>query len=318
MGELKTLIESFVKKEGRTNETQGHKDARRFLCSALEKLGLDAYGGDSFELPYGKPGQDFVNVVARRVGSNRKLKPNLIAAHYDTCGMLPGADDNASSVCLLLRLIKLLKDKPLARDLVFAFFDAEEPPYFLQPAMGSIRFYEDQLREPINLAVVLDMVGHDTIVPGMESGLFLGGLESDPFLSSLLEDSSFDELPVLPLSFDVVGSVSDYHIFHENTVPYIFLTSGRWLHYHSPTDTPEKLNYHRLELVENFVLNLLINADEHCLTGPFGSCSTFIFQIKRIKKFLKQTLVELKFELNSKDELIKFEKELLHRYRLWL
>ena len=64
--------------------------------------------------------------------------------------------------------------------MILAFFDAEEPPHFLQPTMGSIRFYEDQLQDEIHCAVIMDLVGHDVPVQGLEDLLFITGMESDP------------------------------------------------------------------------------------------------------------------------------------------
>ena len=44
-------------------------------------------------------------------------------------------------------------------------FDAEEPPYFLSSAMGSNRFYEDQLDDPgaVLAPVVAEMGGADAV-----------------------------------------------------------------------------------------------------------------------------------------------------------
>ena len=55
--------------------------------------------------------------------------------------------------------------------------------------MGSIRFYEDQRRKPINFAVVRDLVGHDVPIPGLEDLLFLTGMESDPGLATVVRET---------------------------------------------------------------------------------------------------------------------------------
>ena len=47
-------------------------------------------------------------------------------------------------VAALLSSAEWLFKENLERSAIFAFFDAEEPPNFLTPRMGSIRFYEDQ------------------------------------------------------------------------------------------------------------------------------------------------------------------------------
>ena len=71
--------------------------------------------------------------------------------------------------------------------MIFAFFDAEEPPHFLSPAMGSIRFFEDQRLGDIHCAVIMDLVGHDVPVPGLEDVLFITGMETDSVLGDVIQ-----------------------------------------------------------------------------------------------------------------------------------
>jgi hypothetical protein len=64
-------------------------------------------------------------------------------------------------VALALAVAESTPPGRLARDLVIALYDAEEPPHFLSPTMGSIRFYEDQRRQvPFHAAIVMDLIGH--------------------------------------------------------------------------------------------------------------------------------------------------------------
>ena len=57
----------------------------------------------------------------------------------------------------------------LDRDLIIAFFDAEEPPYFMTDAMGSIYFFSSQKTEEIACAIILDLMGHDVPVMNKRS-----------------------------------------------------------------------------------------------------------------------------------------------------
>ncbi len=114
-------------------------------------------------------------------GADSLSSPILVGAHYDTCGRLPGADDNAAAVAVLLKTAEVLKNSKLDRDVILAFFDAEEPPHFLQQSMGSIRFYEEQRADEIHCAIVMDLVGHDVSVSSLEDVLFVTGAESDEY-----------------------------------------------------------------------------------------------------------------------------------------
>ena len=122
--------------EGREVGSPGHGAARRHIVSRLNDLDLQGYADSSFELPYSEAGRDFANVVARLPGRDPTLPAALLGAHYDTCDNLPGADDNAAAVAILLALGAELRSRTLERTVLLAFFDAEEPPHFLGPAMG--------------------------------------------------------------------------------------------------------------------------------------------------------------------------------------
>lgn len=101
--------------------------------------------GASFERPYTVGSQSFCNLIGVVRGRNPHLAPLLVGAHYDSAIAAPCADDNAAAVAIALAIAEpVAASHRLERDLVVALFDAEEPPYFCSPAMGSRRFWEDQ------------------------------------------------------------------------------------------------------------------------------------------------------------------------------
>ena len=55
---------------------------------------------EGFEAAYRHGEQDFCNLLA----------PVLLGAHYDTCDKLPGADDNAAAVAVLLEVAAQMAD----------------------------------------------------------------------------------------------------------------------------------------------------------------------------------------------------------------
>jgi hypothetical protein len=60
-----------------------------------------------------------------------------------------------------------------------------------------------------------------------------------------------------------VGDLSDHHAFRLGGVPYLFLTCGRWPHYHQPTDTPDRLNYEKMGRIRDY---LVAAVEQLCLT----------------------------------------------------
>jgi len=259
--------------------SHGHDEAQSWLVRRVEALGLAGYHGRHL-WPYeaGEQGErviggfpvvdSFANVLARVPGRDSALEPILLGAHYDTCGHQPGADDNAAAIAIVLDVAAALQRAPLERDVILAFFDGEEPPHFLTERMGSIRFYEDQRREQIHFAVILDLCGHDVPIPGREDLLFITGMESDPGLESLVQEGNgIAGLRTVAVLNRYVQDLSDHHAFRLDGRPYLFLSCGRWEHYHMPTDTPEKLNYEKMSLIADYVLHAATAADTRALGG---------------------------------------------------
>ena len=68
-----------------------------------------------------------------------------------------------------------------------------------------------------------------------------------------------------PLGADLIPPLSDYFAFERAEVPFLFFTCGRWAHYHTPEDTPEKLDYDKIastvDLLEALVVLLSNRSD---------------------------------------------------------
>ena len=194
----------------------------------------------------------------------------------------------------------LIMSRPLDRDLVVAIFDADEPPYFLSPSMGSWRFWEDQRDgRLIHAAVIMDLVGHDVSINGLDSEaqgslmsalaplLFMTGTESHPGLRGVLERAGdIDMLKVVPTLNRYVGDMSDHGVFRQNGVPYLFLSCGRWEHYHRHTDTPDRLNYEKMERITLQVLAFAAALDNTQLpqTGSEQFSETLDLEISGMRR----------------------------------
>jgi hypothetical protein len=267
--QLETDVVAIALPEGRMVGTPGHDEARRYLLDRMDAIGLRPFTGDSFELPYQAEGQDFCNLVGTVPGRDPSKAPVLIGAHYDSVIDAPCADDNAAAVAIALGVAEKLIATPAARTVVIAIFDAEEPPHYLSPSMGSIRFYEDQRAgQAISGAVIMDLVGHDVpvpipgaslLIPALPKLVFVTGADSHPELARIVEESAgrVKHLPTIATLNEYIGDMSDHHIFRVNGVPYLFLSCGRWEHYHAPTDTPDRLNYDKMARIREYLLHVV-------------------------------------------------------------
>jgi hypothetical protein len=257
--------------EGRVVGSSGHDEARRFLLRRIDELGLEHYDG-RYEHPYDCGEFELANVLATIPGRDRDLPPIIIGAHYDSVIPAPCADDNGAAVAIALALAGRISAGELPRDVVLGFFDGEEPPYYLSPAMGSVRFYEDQMDDRgVHAAVVMDLVGHDVpveqinplgfAVPGtgrLRDLLVMTGAESHPALEGVVRRvETPDRLRLVATVNDNVGDMSDHAVFRWNREPFLFFSCGRWQHYHEPTDTPDRLNYEKMARTTAYLQALL-------------------------------------------------------------
>ena len=297
---LRADVDAICLPEGRMVGSPGHRIVQERLARRLRDIGCEPWGGRAFELSYAYGGESFCNVIGVIKGRNPRLAPILVGAHYDSAIAAPCADDNAAAVAIALTVgARVVESRSLERDLVVALFDAEEPPYFRSPAMGSIRFWEDQRDgRPVHAALIMDLVGHDVgidrVAPGPMASLnqalapllFITGTESHPGLRHVHERAgTVDGLSLVPTLNRYVGDMSDHGVFRENGVPYLFLSCGRWAHYHRDTDTPDRLNYEKMDRIARQVLAFTAAVDGADLpqTGCEQFAETVDLEISRLR-----------------------------------
>jgi Peptidase family M28 len=230
--------------------TSGGTAARTELRDRLDRLGLEPGGEKGFDQPIPDIGGS--NLLGVIPGKGDRYV--LLAAHYDACmDNNPGADDNAAGVAVALEVAQNLAGVALERSVIIALFDAEEPPYFLGPTMGS-QWFVDHPTVPldrIDMMICLDLVGHALGPEGLSSevrdSVFVLGAEKS---SGTRE--TFDALEATPgirprrIDNYIIEPMSDYHAFMNAEVPFLFYSAGRWEHYHASTDTPDRLDYDKM------------------------------------------------------------------------
>jgi hypothetical protein len=313
-GRLRADVERLARPEGRRVGSPGHAEAAAYLVERLAALELEPYGREAFALPYPDDDGTFANLVGVVPGRDRALPPVLIGAHYDTAGDLPGADDNAAAVAIALEVARRLVAGPAERDVVIALFDAEEPPYFHSHLMGSTRFVEDQTRGPFHAALIMDLVGHEVPVPGLEDLVFVTGMETDPALEGvLLGQPTQPGLRFATALNRYVGDMSDHHAFRLNRVPYLFLSCGRWPHYHAPSDTPEKLAYPKMAATVGLVDGIVRDVAGRSLHGPWEGYDTTPTDVATLRAAAGEWLEAHGIPLRGREDIDRIAQFLLHQ-----
>ena len=215
---------------------------------------------------------DCHNIEVEIRGASPKIV--LVGAHYDSVLGAPGANDNGTGVAAMLALARRFAAKPQAQTLRFVAFVNEEPPYFHSAEMGSW-VYAGRCKErgdQISAMVSLETIGyfsdepHSQVYPSSALGAFYPktgnfiGFVANVGSRSLLRRAlkTFRESARLPCEGAAVPSFipgvgwSDHWSFWEHGYPALMITDTapfRYPHYHSATDTPDKLDYDRFTLV---------------------------------------------------------------------
>jgi hypothetical protein len=210
------------------------------------------------------------NVELEHAGDGPRDGALLLGAHYDSVPQCPGANDNASGVAALLELARLSAALPTARPVRFVAFVNEEPPFFMTPSMGSVVYARRarQRGERLTGMFSLETVGCYLDEPGTQqypapfqwfypsTGNFLA-MVSNFGSAGLLRRAAraFRAHTTLPLeSAPAPASIpgigwSDHWSFWQEGYRALMVTDTapyRYPYYHTPGDTPERLDYARL------------------------------------------------------------------------
>ena len=280
--ELKSDVQMLAGKIGERNMSHYPQlnAAADFIEDSFSRAGLHPRR-DSYEVR----GQACHNIEAEIPGT----RPNvvLIGAHYDSVFGSPGANDNGSGVAALLALARRFAGKPAQQTLRFVAFVNEEPPYFLTEQMGSF-VYAGRCKgrgDRISAMISLETIGyfsdapHSQTYPAAGLGVFYPtvgnfiGFVSNVHSRELLRRSialfrKHAKIPsegaALP-SFVPGVSWSDQWAFWQHGYPGIMITDTapfRYPHYHSATDTPDKLDYDRFALVVSGMQKVIEGLDK--------------------------------------------------------
>lgn len=219
------------------------------------------------EQEYTVEGQAVQNLGIELAGSRQPEKIIIIGAHYDSVLGSPGANDNGSGVAALLELSRRFSRSIPGITVRFVAFVNEEPPFFLSRRMGS-RVYAARARqdkEQIIAMLSLETIGYYSDTPGSQNYpfplsffypdkanflAFVSNFRSRALLhraaDTFSRHSSFPAQRVAaPFWMTGIGW-SDHWSFWREGYPAIMVTDTaffRYRHYHTATDTPDKLVY---------------------------------------------------------------------------
>jgi hypothetical protein len=217
--------------------------------------------------PFTSQGVVVENLEVVLPGSRLPEEIVIAGAHYDSVVGSPAANDNGSGVAALLELARLLAGADLPRTVRLVAFVNEEPPFFYGTEMGS-RIYAERARqrgEQVRAMLSLETIGYYTDAPASQrypfpfryfypdTGNFVGfvgNLGSRRLVSQAVaafrDAAAFPSEGVAAPGWMTGVHWSDHWSFWQAGYPAIMVTDTalfRYPHYHSRSDTPDKLDY---------------------------------------------------------------------------
>lgn len=216
------------------------------------------------------------NIEVTLPGRSRPAEIVVLGAHYDTVGGCPGANDNGTGVAALLELARRFAARPQARTVRFVAFVNEEPPFFQTPQMGSLVYASAARsnRDRIIGMLSLETMGYYSDLPGSQQypvpemagmypdvGNFIGFVANEASRDLLQQSArAFARGTRLPLQAAAMPEAlpgagwSDHWSFWQAGYPAFMVTDTapwRYPWYHTADDTPERIDFTKLEEVVN-------------------------------------------------------------------
>ena len=269
-GELRRHVAILAQEIGVRSDAQ-YGNVQR-AASYIERT-LTALGYQVVSHEFSAYNRTYRNLEATLRGTNLPQEVVILGAHYDTARKAPGADDNASGVAGVLALARVFAKERQTRTVRFVFFPNEEPPSFPTADMGSRHYATDarQRNDQIVAMLSIESIGYYDTEKGSQRypfplnlaypdvGDFVGfvsNLRSRSLLVRAL--AAFRAHATLPTQGAAAPSWvpgvwwSDHWSFWREGYLAIMITDTapyRNPFYHTPQDTPDKLDYDRMARV---------------------------------------------------------------------
>ncbi len=245
--------------------------AEEYIRRAFDASGY-AVAEQTYDIPL-DPSQTVRNIEVEVSGTATPDDIVIVGAHYDTVPGCAGANDNTTGVAGVLELARLLSARTTDRTVRLVAFVNEEPPFFRTDLMGS-RVYARRCRErDENVAAMLSLetIGFYADEPGSQKYPFpfsffypdtgdfvgfVGNLWSRSLtrraIRAFRESTEFpSEGLAAPAWIPGIGW-SDQWSFWQEGYPGVMITDTapfRYPHYHTPQDTPDRIDYDRFARV---------------------------------------------------------------------
>lgn len=223
--------------------SQENEKVRDYIVAQFKQLGIEAVVEAQF-VQQRRPGNAFMrlakpeNIIARLKGKGTG-KAVMVMGHYDSVLNSPGAGDDVHAVANILETARILAAEERENDIIFLITDGEERGLF-----GAEAYAENHDLSEIGVLLNYEARGN--------SGQSISFEWSDGNAWLVKQLRKVGKRPIAnSMSYEIYDRMpngSDFTIFKDEGVPGInnaFI--GGFSYYHSPDDSPERLDYRSVQ-----------------------------------------------------------------------
>jgi len=280
--EAYSYLQSQMVFGNRIPNTTAHQNCVNYIAATLKDLGLTV----SYQNFTGSSGEGlnipFVNIIGVLNANNTTQRRIFLTAHYDTRPFsdhdidgrptspdyshpVPGANDGASGVAVLLELARVMQQYNRTRDIYFIFFDGEDYGTNEGSMLYGSKYYASHMSEAevssTDYLVLLDMIGDKELTIYREGESDMGLMDS---IFSKAEDLGISQF-INTTEYNIIDDHIPFKDRHMKVVDLIdFDYPNKTLNYwHTPADTIDKVSIGSLEatgkVVEGFLDDSIVS-----------------------------------------------------------
>jgi Zn-dependent M28 family amino/carboxypeptidase len=238
--------------------SDGHQQFINWIQNELLSLGWQNEIHQSSQM-----GLHIFNVVAKRGDGHPWI---ILGTHYDTRQLadrelkiddeeqpVPGANDGASGVAVLLELARILPSD-IKQQLWLVFFDAEDNGQIegLDWALGSRAFVNDLENTP-DAVVIIDMIGDADLNIYREAN---SNSQLTDEIWMRAEKLGYDDYFINQAGLSIVD---DHTPFIMMDIPAVLIIDINYPYWHTTEDTADKISAHSLKIVGDTLYHWLID-----------------------------------------------------------
>lgn len=263
-----TLLKKQVDFGPRVPNTQGHISCREWMLETLKPL-ADSVERQDFAVRGKGTNLRMTNVLARFKGSGGAEKSVILAAHWDTrptadfertpegrTKPIPGANDGASGVAVLLELARQFKATPPPVPVMLVMLDGEDVGPSVEMMFLGSRYMVKNLPQGMpKRGILLDMIGDKDLEIPQEVNSITGAKEVLGEVYGVAKRLGYSK----QFPPEVGQEVLDDHVqFQQAGIKMIDLIdfdygpNHSW--WHTLADTPDKCSAASLQVVGDVVL----------------------------------------------------------------